>query len=61
MEYFGPKDKSKRSKVTTAQLGMSDNDIWKAATAIQHNLTVVSLDSDFQRMQEAWPFQLESW
>jgi tRNA(fMet)-specific endonuclease VapC len=29
-----------------------DNDIWIAAHALQHNLTVVTRDSDFDRLVE---------
>jgi hypothetical protein len=32
-----------------------------AATAIQHNLILVSADSDFFRIQQAQPFLVESW
>ncbi|NJR68514.1 MAG: type II toxin-antitoxin system VapC family toxin [Synechococcales cyanobacterium CRU_2_2] len=57
----GPKAKQKRRKMTAANLGFSDHDLWIASTAIQHNLILVSADRDFQRMQEASAFQLESW
>lgn len=59
--YFAPKEKVKRRRVTINTLGFSDHDIWIAATALQHNLTLVSADSDFRRMQKIQNFPLESW
>jgi tRNA(fMet)-specific endonuclease VapC len=58
---FAPKDKSKRRKTKITDLGFDENDIWIAAIALQYNLTVVSRDSDFLRIQQMRPFVLESW
>jgi len=59
--YFAPREKAKRRKVTINTLGFSDHDLWIAATALQHDLTLVSADSDFRRMQKIQSFLLESW
>ncbi|NJL64517.1 MAG: type II toxin-antitoxin system VapC family toxin [Methylacidiphilales bacterium] len=61
IEHFGPKDKAKRRKFTIQDLGFSDNDLWIASTALHYNLTVVSDDSDFQRIQQVQTLNLESW
>lgn len=58
---FAPQEKSKRRSTSIEDLGFSDHDIWIAATAIQHSLTLVSADSDFIRIRQAQAFLLESW
>ena len=58
---FGPKDRSRRKTTRLVELGISENDLWIAATAIRHSLTVVSCDSDFERMRQVREFSLESW
>lgn len=49
---YGPKEKAKRRHTTISQLGFSDNDLWIAALSLQHNLVVVSRDSDFTCIKE---------
>jgi len=58
---FGPKNKTQQRNFNPQNLGFGDNDLWIAATAIHYNLTVVSTDNDFQRLQQVEPFALESW
>jgi tRNA(fMet)-specific endonuclease VapC len=58
---FAPKDKTKRRNTSISSLGFSDHDLWIAATAIQHKLTLVSADSDMKRINQVHSFFLESW
>lgn len=60
-ERFGPKEKAKRRQVQIHQLGFSENDLWIAAIAKRNNLTVVSTDSDFLRMNEVLDISITSW
>ncbi len=61
MRQFAPKEKSKRRKTKITDLGFGENDLWIAAIALQHNLTIVSADSDFQRIQQVRALSIESW
>ncbi|BAY93497.1 MULTISPECIES: PIN domain-containing protein [unclassified Tolypothrix] len=60
-KQFAPKEKNKQRKTKITDLGFDENDIWIAAIALQNNLTVVSRDSDFLRIQQVRTFTLESW
>jgi tRNA(fMet)-specific endonuclease VapC len=60
-DKFAPKDKSKRRQFTIQNIGFGENDLWIAATAIQHSLTIITADRDFQRIQEVQPLILDSW
>ena len=58
---FGPRERVRRKTTRIEELGVSENDLWIASTALRHNLTIVSADSDFQRMLLVREFPLESW
>ena len=58
---FGPKEKEKCRRFTLSQLGVGENDLWIAATALQHGSTVISADEDFTRLQQVQFFALENW
>lgn len=59
---FAPKEKNKRRKTKIINLGFDENDLWITAIALQHQLTIVSLDSDFSRIQQVVKtISVESW
>ena len=60
-DHYGPKDKNKRRRTNITQLGFGENDLWIASVAIQHQLTLLTKDQDFLRIQAVQPFNLDSW
>jgi len=58
---FGPRERNKRRRTRIEELGVHENDLWIAATALCHGLTIVSSDSDFERIREARAIHLENW
>jgi len=61
IDHFGPKDRSQRRIAKTEKMGFRDNDLWISAVAIQHELIIVSADSDFQRLRHIEDLEVESW
>ncbi|NES20417.1 MAG: type II toxin-antitoxin system VapC family toxin [Symploca sp. SIO3E6] len=61
IKHFGPRERRQRRRTRIEQLGIHDNDLWIAAIALRHNLTIVSTDRDFQRMGEVRTLPLECW
>jgi tRNA(fMet)-specific endonuclease VapC len=61
IKHFGPKEKIKRSTTQLNTIGISENDLWIAATALRHSLIIVSCDSDFERMRQVREITWESW
>ena len=61
LRQFGPKEKAKRRRTTITALGVSDNDLWIAATAKRHDLVVVSGDRDFDRVKAITDLIVEVW
>lgn len=61
-KQFAPKEKSKRRRTKITNLGFDENDLWIAAIALQHQLIIVSNDSDFPRIQQVVKsISIESW
>jgi len=61
LDRFGPEDQRKRRNTAIESLGFKDNDVWIAATAIQHNLILVSGDSDIMRLKGIEGLKVENW
>jgi len=61
MRRFGLKEKKKRRRTRLIDIGVSQHDLWIASIAIQHNLTLVSADSDFKRIQTVRDLPVETW
>ena len=61
IERFGPKEKAKRRRTYLAELGFQENDLWIAAIAQRHGLTLVTADRDFARLSPLAAIALENW
>jgi tRNA(fMet)-specific endonuclease VapC len=61
IERLGPKEKARRRKMQLAELGFQENDLWIAAVAQRHGLTLVSADSDFARLSQLGDIAVENW
>lgn len=61
LNTFGSKDKAQRRTTRIQSLGIDDNDLWIAATAVRHDLILVTADRDFNRIQTVCRLRLESW
>lgn len=61
IRYYGPKERKKLRKTKLESVGISDNDLWIACTALYYKRTVVSTDRDFAWMQSVMKFSLTSW
>ena len=61
LDRFGPREKAQRRKTETTKLGFSENDLWIAAVAKRYALTIVSADSDFERLKEVETLSIEQW
>jgi tRNA(fMet)-specific endonuclease VapC len=61
MRRFAPKERSKRRKAKITDFGIGENDLWIACIAIQHNLIIVSTDTDFKRMGKVRNLPTQTW
>lgn len=61
LERFGPKEKTQKRRAKIESIGMTENDLWIAATAQRYSCTIVTADRDFQRIAEVSPLNLECW
>jgi tRNA(fMet)-specific endonuclease VapC len=58
---YGPRERVRRRAFDLAKLGFTDNDLWIAASAIEHDAILVSDDSDYRRMAEVINLEVETW
>lgn len=61
MNRFGPRERAARRRFVLRAVGVSENDLWIAATALSFELAVVSADEDFHRVAEVCPLRVECW
>ena len=61
IESFGPREKARRQRTRLAELGFQENDLWIAAVAQRHGLTLVTADRDFARLSRLSDIAVENW
>ncbi len=61
IKEFGPQQKTKRKTTKITELGFDENDLWIAAITRFHDLTLVTSDSDFTRIQTVINLTIENW
>jgi tRNA(fMet)-specific endonuclease VapC len=61
IKRFGPREKARRKRTRLAELGFQENDLWIAAVAQRHGLTLVTADSDFARLSRLSNMAVENW
>ncbi|MGL5131867.1 MAG: type II toxin-antitoxin system VapC family toxin, partial [Planktothrix sp.] len=61
IKEFGPQRKTKRKTTKITELGFDENDLWIAAVARRYNFTLVTSDSDFNRIKTVISLTLENW
>lgn len=58
---FGPRERKLRRRFRLKELGVDENDLWIAAVARRHDLTIVSADGGFRRIGEVEELDIEEW
>ncbi len=58
---YGPRERARRRAFDLAKIGFTDNDLWIAASAIEHNAVLVSDDGDYRRMSGVSNLAVETW
>ncbi|MGD1901551.1 MAG: type II toxin-antitoxin system VapC family toxin [Geitlerinemataceae cyanobacterium] len=60
-DRYAPKDRKQRRRTKLESLGIGDNDLWIAATALQHRLTLITADRDFDRLAPLCNLTIDTW
>jgi len=61
IRHYGAREKVKRRQTKLSDIGIQESDLWIASVAVEHDLTLVSADSDFRRIQAIRNLSLETW
>ena len=60
IRHYGAREKVRRRQTKLSDIGIQESDLWIASVALQHNFTLVSADSDFQRIQTVRDLRLKT-